>query len=159
MRRAVAAAQEAHLVLHVSDAAASSAGMAPYVGTGEGAPELLLSPHAVDMQVLNKADLLASDSAAACLESEEGAAAAAAPKARQDAAGRAESFAAHAGEQGAAPAAAGVHLISCHTGAGVEQLVGALKQQVLEMVGQSSDAGFSGTLVTRARHRWVRAGE
>ncbi|KAL4433646.1 hypothetical protein ABPG75_000087 [Micractinium tetrahymenae] len=195
VRRAVAAAQQAHLVLHVSDAAASSAEEAPDEGAGESMPELPLSPHAVHMRVVNKADLLGSRRTAAgpaagaaaaaaaaaassgggslvpagvqaaCVdESREGAAAGAAcsttaaaasapPRMQQGAAPPAAPDSADRQQNFAAPAAAGMHLVSCQTGEGIEQLVAALKQQVLALVGQSGDAGFSGALVTRARHR------
>ncbi len=167
VRRAVAAAQQAHVVLHMSDAAARPLD----VGWDEGAPELPLSPDAVHMQVLNKADLLASVSAAtfpdmaapAVAGSIAGVAERAAsvvPTARQGAASQAALESACFPQLGAAQAAAGMHLISCRTGEGIEALIAALKKQVVALVSQGrGTADFSAALVTRARHRWVRVGE
>lgn len=191
VRRAVAAAQQAQLVLHVSDVAAGSAGNRQDDDAEEDAPELPLSPHAVHMRVLNKADLLDSAGAADCLQSAAAAAAArsaaavpapatllsdlqragsverwdapaqasatgsaAAALTMQESAGpQPASHAAHVEQQDSLPATASAHIISCQTGEGIDLLMGALEQQVLALVGQSGDAGFSGALVTRTRHR------
>lgn len=165
MRRAVAAAQQAHLVLHIADASSSTAagdGASGAVAEDEGPPLLPIAPHAVHMCVLNKADLLGPSVTAAAADAVAAQLDAVTPGSHsrtscKDRTAAAPSATAASASPLAAPAAAGartsVHVISCHTRQGIEQLLAALREQVLALVGQSGDAGFAGVLVTRVRHR------
>ena len=159
VRRAVAAAQQAHVVLHVTDAASGAAcGNAP---TGDAQPQrqqfsaaLQLSQHAVHIQVLNKADLLPSPSrlpAPGALPGSPTAAHAAVERpAAAGAAAAGSDAVAHIQQQAQQQAPL---LISCKSGQGIDQLLAVLRQQVAALVSRSGDDGMAGALVTRARHR------
>jgi tRNA modification GTPase len=144
VRRAVAAAQQAHIILHVSDADSEAAAVQ---AGDEGGPVVPLSEHAAHLRVLNKADLLPGSAAAAAAADAAGGTAAAAAVGLAPAAG--------GGEQGPALSLPEQPLlISCKSGQGVEALVAALQRTVLALVERGGgDGGLGGALVTRARHR------
>lgn len=133
MRRAVAAAQQAHVVVHVADAAsAAAASGSPWAQLDEqqeGSAALPLSPQAVQMWVLNKADLLDGPGTPG-----------------QQAAGSTVPL----GSDSRSPL-----LISCQSGQGIAQLLDVLRLNVKTLVARGSDDSAAGALVTRARHRWV----
>ncbi|PSC67489.1 tRNA modification GTPase isoform A [Micractinium conductrix] len=160
VRRAVAAAAQAQIVLHVADAADEGA------AGEEGAPELVLAEHAVHLRVLNKADLLPGAEAAAA-SGQAGAASAPAAVAAAVAAGDGGAAAGGSGTATGAPPArrrdeepSGFArpmplLISCKSGQGVDTLLAALRRQVLALVeAGGGDGGLAGALVTRTRHRY-----
>ena len=146
VRRALAAAQQAHIVVHVADVTAAAA--SPSVGTtdahGSGvnateaasgsAPVVPLAPGVMQLSVLNKADLLSPG---------------------VDAASAASSGAADSGgEASAAAASTAPLLISCKSGLGIDALLAVLRRQVQALVaGSGADDGAAAALVTRARHR------
>ena len=159
VRRAVAAAAQAQIVLHVADAADEGA------AGEEGAPEQVLAEHAVHLRVLNKADLLPGAEAAAA-SGQAGAASAPAAVAAAVAAGDGGAAAGGSGTATGAPPArrrdeepSGFArpmplLISCKSGQGVDTLLAALRRQVLALVeAGGGDGGLAGALVTRTRHR------
>lgn len=148
VRRAVAAAQQAHVVVQVVDAAAggAAAGWARQrqqadegdEGGAAAAAALPLSPQAVQLWVLNKADLLEGTAPGGV----EGA-----PQ-QQAVQPAAEAAQAQGQEQPASPL-----LISCKSGRGVDKLLEALRQHVLALVSSGGNNEAAGALVTRARHR------
>ena len=167
VRRALAAAQQAHVVLHLSDASSGSAAAAAADSAGEqqqqqqagAALAAPLAQHAVQLWVHNKVDLLQPAAA-------EAAAAAAGAQQAPAAAPALASWVGQQTQQAAAAAAAGplLHpppppppplLVSCKSGQGIEQLLAVLQQQVAALVARDGDDGAAGALVTRARHRFV----
>ena len=145
VRRAVAAAQQAHVVLHLADASRTGAGEQP-----DEAPSsaLQLLPGAAQLWVLNKADMLGAEAGGVQQQASRPSSAAAAAVA--------------AAAQAAAACSAAPPLpqrplvISCKTGEGIEQLLAALQGEVQALVSSSAgDDGVAGALVTRARHRQV----
>jgi hypothetical protein len=164
VRRALAAAQQAHVVLHLSDASSGSAAAAASDSAGvqqqqQQAGAALAAPlahHAVQLVVHNKVDLLQPAAADVAVAAGAEQAPAAAP-----------SLTSWVGEQtqqaAAASAGALLHppppppplLISCKSGQGIEQLLTVLQQQVAALVARDGDDGAAGALVTRTRHRFV----
>lgn len=165
----MAAAQQAHVVVHVADAAAgfgASAGQAQADEQPADSAALPLAPHALQLWVLNKADLLepdAAEAAAAQLMWPAAARAAAQQAACEAADGGDQQPAATAGVSDQQPTAAAAEVdrqpivISCRTGQGIEQLLGALQQHVAVLVAQGGDDGMERALPTRARHRWAQS--
>ncbi|PRW59346.1 tRNA modification GTPase mitochondrial [Chlorella sorokiniana] len=155
VRRTVAAAQQAHVVVHVADAAAgfgASAGQAQADEQPADSAALPLAPHALQLWVLNKTDLLqpCAAQAAASQQLWPAAAQAAAQQAACDAAAAPASGS--GGQLSAAHESQQPLLISCRTGQGIEQLLGALQQHVAGLVAQGGDGGMERALPTRARH-------
>lgn len=147
VRRAVAAAQQAHVVLHLADASAAGAGEQP-----DEAPSsaLQLLPGAAQLWVLNKADMLGSEAAGVRQQASQHSSSATAT-----AAVAADAQADAAGSSAPAPAQRPL-VISCKTGDGIEQLLAALQAEVQALVSSAAgDDGVAGALVTRARHRQV----
>ncbi|KAI7844301.1 hypothetical protein COHA_002099 [Chlorella ohadii] len=157
VRRTLAAAQQAHVVVHVADAAAScgaSAGQAQADEQPVDSAALPLAPDALQLWVLNKADLLepAVATAAASQLLWPAAAQLAAQQAAPEAAAAAAS---NGGDQQPAASQQSQQpvLISCRTGQGIEQLLAALQQHVAALVAQGGGDGVERALPTRARHR------
>jgi hypothetical protein len=161
VRRSLAAAAAAHVVLSVRDATTlaggggdvqaaaadgSGGGGGSEAAGGDGAGEgWRLAPGAVQLHVASKADLLPGDWTE--------------PEARAAAGAAAAAAAAEAGA--AAPPAAAAPpdgqplLVSCKTGQGMAALLAALQREVRRVLQRSGgDDGVGGALVTRARHRW-----
>lgn len=166
VRRTVAAAQQAHVVVHVADAAAgfgASAGQAQADEQPADSAALPLAPHALQLWVLNKADLLEPEAAAGQKLWPAAARVAAQQAACEAATGNGQQPAAAAGSSDQQPAAAAAEVdrqpivISCRTGQGIEQLLGALQQHVAALVAQGGDDGMERALPTRARHRWAQS--
>lgn len=157
VRRTVAAAQQAHVVVHVADAAA---GFGPRAGQPQADEQpadsaaLPLAPHALQLWVLNKADLVepaAAQATAGQLLWPAAARAAvqqAVPEAGGAAVGKSSAQQPEAAQQDQQPL-----LISCRTGQGIDQLLAALQQHVAALVAQGGEDGMERALPTRARHR------
>lgn len=161
VRRSLAAAAAAHVVLSVRDAttlaggggdvqAAAADGSGGGKGSegrgGDGAGEgWRLAPGAVQLHVASKADLLPGD----WTQQPE-------PQARaaEGAAGAAAEAGAAAPPAAAAPPDGQPLLVSCKTGQGMAALLAALQREVRRVLQRSGgDDGVAGALVTRARHR------
>ena len=166
VRRALAAAQQAHVVVHLSDASSSNSSTAAAATDSAddqqrhqqqqqaGGPlQLPLASHAAQLWVHNKVDLLQPAAAeAAGAEGEEAPAAATAAATRVGEEQQQQVAAAAAGPQPQQPPPPPL-LISCKSGQGIEQLLAALRQHVAALVARDGDDGAAGALVTRARHR------
>ena len=158
VRRTVAAAQQAHVVVHVADAAA---GFGPRAGQPQAderpadSAALPLAPHALQLWVINKADL--AEPAAALATAGQllwpAAARAAAVQQAVPEAGGAAVGTSSAQQPAAAQQDQQALLISCRTGQGIDQLLAALQQHVAALVAQGGENGMERALPTRARHR------
>lgn len=159
VRRTLAAAQQAHVVVHVADSAAScgaSAGQAQADEQPVDSAALPLAPDALQLWVLNKADLL--EPAVATAAASQLLWPAAAQLAAQQAAPEAAAAAASSGgdqQPAASQQSQQPVLISCRTGQGIEQLLAALQQHVAALVAQGGGDGVERALPTRARHRCI----
>ena len=143
MRRAVAAAHQAHIVLHLADATSGAAADGVDWRGQLADVALPLPAQIVQLWVMNKADLVPGTAA-----SMSGASNPTQP------ALPAEQRGCHEAAGATVPPAPHL-LVSCKSGQGIDQLLALLQQHVRALVASGGDGGMAGALVTRARHKRV----